>query len=921
MSAKKKRKRAKEVQQRKPLSPTFPTDEESIELRRATAEKEGRSVKCLELVDEFRGRYQVDSAQWEHPYTVEIRDLQGRFNSCSCQDFRMNWLGTCKHIERALQKLSKRKKRRFAAAADQGGACYEVFFDARSTSPKIRLLRPGRPSKAIESKLDPLFGADEFAIGGPLDAWAAIDRTVKGLSPALKKRIRMSRHAEYWLERERFRLETDELRRDFDRDVSAGKRSDNPVNLPLYPYQKRGMVHLAFTGRALLADEMGLGKTVQAIAAAELLRGFGKVRRVLIVCPASLKAEWEDQLRQFTEIQAQLIFGKKSARLQTYALENAYSVCNYEQIRSDVDDINRLLVPDLVVLDEAQRIKNWPTKTAKTIKRLQSPYAFILTGTPLENRIEELYSLVEFVDPHLFGSLFRFQRQYMDMTDDHEVVPKNLDHLHRTVSRVMLRRKKADVEDKLPGRTDKTFFVSMTHEQRNRYAELAYEAGILASIAKRRSLTKAEMDRLLLLLGCMRMTCDTPYILDKKCRDCPKLEELENILDELLEDSDTKVLVFSEWVRMLNLVKELLDAKKIGYTEHTGLIPQARRREHIRRFKTDVNCRVFLSSESGGAGLNLQAANVVINLDLPWNPAKLEQRIARAWRKHQQRSVRVINVVAEHSIEHEMIGKLAYKSSLADSVLDGAAFQETPRSEADRQSFIARVSELLGGEAPAPMKSRAPKPSDLKQELIARHADGVLGIEQHPDTGATLVVARPGSDGQALRETAAGLATAAVEVITPETKALLLRLEAMGMLSLSPGVKNVHAHDGYTPLQAAKPRRPRLHVHAARKHWNGVENECKALRALVELDLAEQALSHLLPVLRRGTESLHTLYSGTSDSAPTTLPDSADFQHVVLLDELNACIKMNGLAPGQDLATVLQVVDRVEAAIPLPDGV
>ena len=144
----------------------------------------------------------------------------------------------------------------------------------------------------------------------------------------------------------------------------------------------------------------------------------------------------------------------------------------------------------------------------------------------------------------------------------------------------------------------------------------------------------------------MRMICDTIYILDHEDRTSPKIEELERILEECLANVETKIVLFSEWERMLELVRDRLRRMRIGYAWHTGSVPQRRRRSEIRVFKSDPKCRVFLSTDSGGVGLNLQNASVVINCDLPWNPAKLEQRIARAWRKNQTRSVTVINLIA-----------------------------------------------------------------------------------------------------------------------------------------------------------------------------------------------------------------------------------------------------------------------------------
>jgi len=898
------------------VKPTgFPTDAESVALRQESAVKEKAGVKRIDNgEDAFHGDFEVASTQWDHPYVVEIRSLDQPLNTCSCQDHRMNGLGTCKHIERVLQYLVHRRKRRFEAAAKTGPTTYEVFFDERGQSPVLGLLRPSLAVAAIEMRIALYFDSEGIVLGTPSEVWPSLEREIADLPAKLRCRIRLSKHGRYWLERECHQLKLQRLQQRFESDVAAGKRSDNPVNLPLYPYQRQGMQHLAFHGRALLADEMGLGKTVQAIAASELLRRLGEAKRVLVISPASLKTEWEDQIAQFTGIQATAVYGSRAARRHAYSEGHAYTLCNYEQIRVDVDDINRLLLPDIVILDEAQRIKNWPTKTAKTIKRVSSPYAFVLTGTPLENRIEELYSLVEFVDPHVFGSLFRFQRAYMDISPENDIRPKNLDQLHRQVSSVMLRRRKGDVEDSLPERTDKNFFVTMTPEQRARYGEFEYEVAKLIAIMKRRPLLKREHDRLQQLLACMRMTCDTPYILDQECRDCPKLEELDAILDDLLEDPDTKIIIFSEWVRMLGLVKELLDAKHVEYAEHTGKIPQKDRRAQIKRFKEDAVCRFFLSSESGGTGLNLQVANVVINLDLPWNPAKLEQRIARAWRKHQKRAVRVINLVSKDTIEEAMLGKLAYKTALADSVLDGAAFKESPRGESGRQAFAARVGALLGSEPSPPQVVKEAADGSrtsrsLEAVLAAQFADSVIGIERQKQTGASVVVARPGSNSEALADAVRASSDGNAIVITPEMKLLLVQLQAMGVLTLSSDLAAVHAAEGYTALTDAgtSALTPALNYESARETWSAAERELKATQALGGLGLYEQAMPHATAVASRAQTAIASLY----DCTDNTMPPDASPMHKALMAQLREDVTSTA-APAERVPHILTLADDLE---------
>ncbi len=886
------RKKARKVQEKKPRKNMFPSDEESIELRRQGAEAQAAKVTSQKDGDGLFGTYAVGSMQWETPYMVEIRDLAANRNSCSCGDYQMNRLGTCKHIERTLQYLAKRSsKRAFVAASQSGSPFYELFMDVACYPPQLRLMRPQKSNNLIEKRIGVFFGSDGLALGGAVEAYHSVIGRLAKCTAAQKKRVRVSRHIQLWIDMFEREASLQKAKASYLSDVQKQKRSSNPLTVPLYPYQYDGMLHLAFTGRAILADEMGLGKTVQAIAAAELLQQLGRVKRVLVICPASLKSEWEEQYHFFTSRTAALLYGSRRIRLDRYAEQPAFLVVNYEQVRVDIDDINRLYMPDLTILDEAQRIKNWPTKTAKTIKRIQSPYAFVLTGTPMENRIDELYSLAEFVNPHIFGSLFRFQREFMEPTDARAVIPKNLDELHRRISSVMLRRRKHDVEDNLPERTDKNFFVPMSKEQRKRYKDYEYQVTILLNIMKQRSLRKEEKDRLQILLGCMRMTCDTPYILDEKCRVCPKLDELENILDELLSDADVKMIIFSEWVRMLSLVQDLLEAKQIDYALHIGKIPQKKRRAEINRFKQDPECRIFLSSESGGSGLNLQAASVVINLDLPWNPAKLEQRIARAWRKNQQRHVQVINLVSENTIEHAMLAKLAYKQNLSNAVLDGVAL---PDKDRDYQTFVQRLTELMGQGAesggvdrvaPTAQKNTVTSDSTTRGSskkkdgasdalIQARWPDRLVKVMRERKRGAVLAVAKNREDAAVIRESMQTelSATDPATVIDVETADLLKQLQEKGLIQMSPDIETLFGEPATTA-----PSKTVINLDRARAHLKTAARVRKAAEALMNADLPDLAQPHMQEALQIALVSLQILHGVEFDDPANAGFDAESF--------------------------------------------
>ncbi|MGD2073411.1 MAG: DEAD/DEAH box helicase [Gammaproteobacteria bacterium] len=707
------------------------TDADETERRRLRGLSEPFRIESPTKGNGFFGPYRVHSAK-RQSYRVEIRSLSEPLNSCDCPDHRINGLGTCKHIEATLHRLKRRQKRAFRDAALKGSPFIEVFLDRRDHQVRIHWPNGARRRSRARELIAPFFNEAGVLAGTPLDSLPAMLRAVETSPPAVRHKIRISRELHPWLETLDQREQLHRLRQHFETEAASGRASLDPVKHTLYPYQQEGMLHLAFTGRALLADEMGLGKTVQAIAACELLRRTAGIQRVLVICPASLKGEWEEQIAKFTDLPSRIIQGPRARRLPQYAAPAFFYLVNYEQVRPDAAEINATLAPDVIILDEAQRIKNWQTRTAMSVKRLKSPYAFVLTGTPLENRIDEVYSITQFLDPHIFGPLFRFNREFYQLDEKGRAVGyRNLDRLHARIKPIMLRRRKEDVEGQLPGRTVNSYFVPMHKEQTLRYDEYESRVARLAAAARERPLRKEEMERLQQYLACMRMLCDSPYILDQSCRISPKLKELGNILQEIMDDGDHKVIIFSEWERMLALVREQSEQMGLDWAWHTGRVPQPKRREEIRRFKNDPECRLLLSSDSGSVGLNLQVADIVINLDIPWNPARLEQRIARAWRKHQERPVQVINLVSEGTIEHRMLALLEQKRSLARRVVDGEGTREM-RLPSGRAAFLERLNRLMGTEPESSPPGRAPDPiAHLCEEVNARWSGQLELMELH----------------------------------------------------------------------------------------------------------------------------------------------------------------------------------------------
>jgi superfamily II DNA or RNA helicase len=634
-----------------------------IELRRQFAEKQGFLVETPARPEVF-GPYSVHNPLSGRTYRVTIRGLQVGENQCECPDFATNTLGTCKHIEFVIFRLRKNPKSYFRLKRGYQPESSEVWLHYGTE--RAVMLRRGVAAPAAFHTL----AARHFDEAGRLkaEAFGHFDEFLRE-SAALGHAVDCHDAALHFIAEVR-----DGEHRQRHLEQRAPACLDGLLKATLYPYQREGVLFAARAGRSVLGDDMGLGKTVQALGFAELMaREFG-TERVLIVCPASLKFQWKQEIERFTHgRQALVVTGALHERHEQYAAAVPYTIVNYDVLRRDVEAINRQSF-DIIILDEAQRIKNWKTRTAQCVKSLESPYALVLTGTPLENRIEELHSIVQFVDQHRLGPLFRFldNHQVTDRPGGRVTGYRNLSSIGESLQPILLRRRKSEVLLQLPERIDKNFFVPMTPQQLHHHEENRELVARLASKWRRyHFLSESDQRKLMIALQRMRMACDSTYLVDHQTRDGQKIDELMVLLDEILENPAEKVVIFSQWQRMHELVAEALEARGVRYEYLHGGVPSGERGALVQRFREEPAVRVFLSTDAGGVGLNLQMAATVVNLDLPWNPAVLEQRIARVHRLGQQKAVAVINFVAEGTIEHGMLDVIQFKRGVFAGVLDG----------------------------------------------------------------------------------------------------------------------------------------------------------------------------------------------------------------------------------------------------------
>jgi hypothetical protein len=676
------------------------------------------------------------------PYRTVLSGVDPIDGRCDCPDFIKNSLGVCKHIMIVIEHLHRRprllqqalKEREWSADAANGPGwdpirplegigdwMDRVVWNGDAGPAKSRPARVARALswfRALKGGVATLKNSYRDRPGRRLELVEDLLKVLpssgagNGHDPALQ----------ILLEKERGRLKPL-----VEQSLSGAeiREAFRGMKRPLYPYQREGVERFLAAGRLLLADDMGLGKTAQAISCCDILKRSGRIRRGLIIAPASLKPQWAREWGIFSELPVEVVDGAPDERHAYYAKRReGFLIINYEQLLRDLEIVKEWS-PDLVVLDEAQRIKNWATKTALSVKGLAPPFRLVLTGTPMENRIDELASIVEWVDDMALEPKWRLSSLHATRADGRREITgaRHLDTIRDRLAHCMVRRIRQDVLDQLPPRTDTRVPIEMTEVQREEHDALARPILTLVQKAMKRPLTQAEFLKLMQLLATQRIISNGiaqlnfesiwPTIRDRAPDDnvltglfAPKLFELRQLVRQIVLEQGRKAVVFSQWRRMLTLAHwasaDLLKGEGLRSGFFTGAEGQRRRTQNIVEFHDDPGFRMLFTSDAGGVGLNLQrASNCVVNLELPWNPAVLEQRIGRIYRLGQKQPIDVYNLVCEYGIESRIAGIVGSKQAFFKGLFDG---DSDTVDFGQASNFLAKVQKLY---EPAALESVA----------------------------------------------------------------------------------------------------------------------------------------------------------------------------------------------------------------------
>lgn len=461
----------------------------------------------------------------------------------------------------------------------------------------------------------------------------------------------------------------------------------------LRDYQVTGvkwLYTLAKTGfGGILADEMGLGKTIQVIYYIKQMLKDNENNKFLIVVPTSLAYNWDHEFDSFgSNIKRKICVGNKDKRTKILRNLNDTNVIitTYGLLREDEELYNNLNF-NTMVIDEAQNIKNNMAGITKVVKKVNAETKFALTGTPLENSILELWSIFDFIMPGYLASLTKFQSKYKikDFDEDSEILIKGLS---KQINPFILRRKKQDVVKELPDKLINDIYIELKDEQKKLYvAELERVKEEMEKIIETEGMNKARF-LILQLLTKLRQICIDPSIVYDNYKDgSNKLEQLESIVNEYIKNNH-KILIFSSFKTALNIVKEKLNKAKIKTYMIDGSVPAKDRIEMVDNYNNNDDVKVFLIMlKSGGTGLNLATADVVIHLDLWWNPQAENQATDRAHRIGQKNTVEVIHLITKGTIEEKILELQNKKRILSDKLIDGEIRDKNILSELTKEDI------------------------------------------------------------------------------------------------------------------------------------------------------------------------------------------------------------------------------------------
>lgn len=440
----------------------------------------------------------------------------------------------------------------------------------------------------------------------------------------------------------------------------------------LRDYQKYGYQWLQtirnYNFSGILADDMGLGKTLQVISLLDQNKGENNVS--VVICPSSLILNWEDEIHKFSSnLTCLSVYGTIDKRAEKISQYQNYDVLitSYDYIRRDIDKYKDISF-FYIILDEAQYIKNQKTKNAISVKKLQGKHRLALTGTPIENSLAELWSIFDFLMPGYLYNYNYFQKYFETPIVKEKEEQKQLE-LKKLISPFILRRTKKEVLTELPDKIEKTIPITFSEEERKLY--LANLAKINTELQTKLDIAKTDHIAILAMLTKLRQICCEPRVAFEGIeKTSSKMQACMDLIRNL-KQNNKKVLLFSTFTSVLDLLVDELEKEAISYYTLTGKTNKEKRRQLVNDFQNDDTTVFLISLKAGGTGLNLTAAEAVIHFDPWWNMSAQNQATDRAHRIGQENTVQVFKLIIKDSIEEKILELQEKKRDLSDTFVEG----------------------------------------------------------------------------------------------------------------------------------------------------------------------------------------------------------------------------------------------------------
>ena len=435
------------------------------------------------------------------------------------------------------------------------------------------------------------------------------------------------------------------------------------TKLPLYEYQKIGTGFLCANGSSLLGDECGLGKTIQTLATI-LIKDS---KKNLIICPSTVKRQWAEEIEKWTgSKKITVIQGTKIKRDAQWKKHNSYYIMNFEQLRVDISEIKKIEW-DTIVVDEATRISNSRTAQSKLVKTIKAKHRIALTGTPLNNSVNDLWNILDFCSPNILGTYWQFCEKYCIKDRFGSVTGyKNMSKLKEVIQHIMIRRLKSDVLKELPDKTYENIYIEFTKDEEKIYKAVKEDIyNELKEYEINRVLEDGGNSNILTKMIRLKQVTDSLELVSDK-KESSKTKALKELLSDIIH-SGAKAIVFTQFAEMAKiLMRELTEYNPLLIA---GEVENKVRKENIDLFQGNEENKILISTEAGGMGVNLQRAQYVIHFDNPWSIAKKEQREGRIDRIGQKNKITIFNLIVTNSIDEYVLKILHKKQKLSEDML------------------------------------------------------------------------------------------------------------------------------------------------------------------------------------------------------------------------------------------------------------